>query len=87
MPRLRYDGPGHILKAYGTTVLRGEDAEFTDSEARSLRNQPYINVTVLSSAGRQPKTHEAAAHVTPLGVGEPEAQCGEGHSHSNEQES
>jgi hypothetical protein len=40
--RLRYDGPGHRLLAYGKTLRRGEEATFTDVEARALLKQRHL---------------------------------------------
>jgi hypothetical protein len=45
-PRIRYEGPGHRLAAYGKIVARGDEATFTDAEAQSLLAQRYIRFSV-----------------------------------------
>lgn len=44
--RIRYDGPGHVLHGFGKIVQRGEHADFTDAEVRSLKAQPYLRITI-----------------------------------------
>ena len=46
MSRIRYDGPGRVLEAFGRTLNRGEEAEFSKSETRSLLSQPHIRIAV-----------------------------------------
>ena len=47
MSRVRYDGPGGVLHAFGRTLTRGQTAVFDESETRSLQAQvPYIQITV-----------------------------------------
>lgn len=48
--RVRYDGPGHRLIAFGKTVLRGAEENFTESETRSLLAQPNIHITLDPAA-------------------------------------
>lgn len=49
MPRLTFQGPGHLLVAFGRTIARGVPADFTDSEARSLAAQPRIRMAYASA--------------------------------------
>lgn len=48
--KVRYDGPGHILRAFGKTLERGANADFSESEVRSLQAQRHINITVDPAA-------------------------------------
>jgi hypothetical protein len=46
MPRIRFDGPGHVLHAFGRTVLLGQEAEFGKKQTRVLRGQAYLQIAV-----------------------------------------
>lgn len=48
--KVHYDGPGHVLHAFGKTLERGAQADFTESEVRSLQAQRHINITVDPAA-------------------------------------
>lgn len=73
MPRLRYDGPGRRLEAFGKTLLVGESDDFSNAEARSLAAQPHIHLTRV-----QPAKPDAPDDNKPPTGGEPEAHTGEG---------
>jgi len=99
MSRIRYDGPGHRLLAFGQTVLRGQSAEFTEQETRNLLAQPAIRVTVEADLAAELPPLKFGGLVQPLGPavlehpappsgeGAPEALQGEGqHTYPDEKE-
>ena len=46
MSRIRYDGPGDVLHAFGRTLNRGDEAEFDKKQTRALRGQAYLEIAV-----------------------------------------
>ena len=78
MPLIRYDGPGRVLHAFGRILQRGQEDEFTEQETRQLLAQTTIHVTVEAPPADIDVEIEEL-HAAPSGVGEPEAQTGEGH--------
>lgn len=76
MPYLTYEGPGHRLLAFGKELLRGDAAEFTDQEARSLAAQPHLRLSASPAPAaiapdrpsRNGSRHQWADYADTLGV-------------------
>lgn len=70
MPRLTFRGPGHRLVAFGQTVLRGESAEFTAAETRSLFAQPHLQLEhePIDRPGPRGSRERWAAYAESVGV-------------------
>ena len=118
--RLRYEGPGHLLAAFGKTVRRGDIVTFAEHEARTLlaNRRLCFSIDPIEAANSREEAERPSAHgsrrqwaayaakrgievstdmnrddivaafdAPPSGEGEPEAQVGEGHHTTEEQES
>jgi len=81
--RIRYDGPGRRLYAFGKTLDRGADDEFDAAEVASLLAQPAIHITVLDD---DPVEDEKFIPPADPGGAEPEAEPGTGRDHEQEEQ-
>jgi hypothetical protein len=45
MRTLKYDGPGHVLVAYGKEIPRGDRETFDDDQAAALLKHPRLRMT------------------------------------------
>lgn len=65
MKDVRFDGPGHLLHAFGHQIHLGGSKRLSNEQAAQLAADPHVQVTVSDNEEPEP---------------EPEAEPGEGHT-------
>lgn len=70
MPEITYRGPGHRLVAFGHELRRGESADFSEQEARTLFAQPNLQLehAPIPRPTSKGTRSQWAAHAESIGV-------------------
>lgn len=66
MKDVRFDGPGHLLHAFGHQIPLGGSRRLSNEQAAQLAADPHVQVTVSEEPEPEPEAELGEGHTTDI---------------------